>query len=465
MPATTAPTDASPAAMSRALGDLAAAADRLTGAGLCEALGLIADRLAAERVEPEAGGRDEPAGGSGEEPAADDALLASVGALEQMRWRIDAERLRRIGAFERRRTRLRYGAASTASLLAARSPSSYGQLRREVADAAALQALPRTAARLAEGELDPRHVRTAADADGRLAADDTLAEDPEALGATRAELDDLIADHGPGATVAGLRQRVGTWEAERDDPSQEERETRAHERRGINLTGPSGALGMGRIHGDLDPHTLALLRTLFDGLAQPHGAQDDRSAEQRRADALAEAARRTLGWPSVDGGDRPGDDAAAPAADGVGTPDERGETGASPSRGPRPRAMGHPHLLLIASTGALAGNDDAEPPELVGYGAVSQAMAQRIACDADVTVLRWRADGTLNVGRRQRKPTRRLRAAVLARDRSCIGCKAPATRCEIHHVQWVRHEALIDREGCKDPPLSCRSRAVKLEAA
>ncbi|QBI18431.1 hypothetical protein ER308_01835 [Egibacter rhizosphaerae] len=29
----------------------------------------------------------------------------------------------------------------------------------------------------------------------------------------------------------------------------------------------------------------------------------------------------------------------------------------------------------------------------------------------------------------------------------------------------VRHEALIDREGCKDPPLSCRSRAVKLEAA
>jgi hypothetical protein len=30
---------------------------------------------------------------------------------------------------------------------------------------------------------------------------------------------------------------------------------------------------------------------------------------------------------------------------------------------------------------------------------------------------------------------------------------------------WVRHEAPHDRVGCKDPPVACRSRPPKLEAA
>ena len=30
---------------------------------------------------------------------------------------------------------------------------------------------------------------------------------------------------------------------------------------------------------------------------------------------------------------------------------------------------------------------------------------------------------------------------------------------------WVRHEAPCDRVGCKDPPVACRSRSLKLGAA
>jgi len=30
---------------------------------------------------------------------------------------------------------------------------------------------------------------------------------------------------------------------------------------------------------------------------------------------------------------------------------------------------------------------------------------------------------------------------------------------------WVRHEAPHDRVGCKDPPVACRSRPLKLGAA
>ncbi|HVL97989.1 MAG TPA: HNH endonuclease signature motif containing protein [Egibacteraceae bacterium] len=37
------------------------------------------------------------------------------------------------------------------------------------------------------------------------------------------------------------------------------------------------------------------------------------------------------------------------------------------------------------------------------------------------------------------RPTLRQRRAVIARDRSCIGCGAPASRCQVHHVVWQRH--------------------------
>jgi hypothetical protein len=30
---------------------------------------------------------------------------------------------------------------------------------------------------------------------------------------------------------------------------------------------------------------------------------------------------------------------------------------------------------------------------------------------------------------------------------------------------WVRHKAPYDRVGCKDPPVACRSRPLKLKAA
>ena len=30
---------------------------------------------------------------------------------------------------------------------------------------------------------------------------------------------------------------------------------------------------------------------------------------------------------------------------------------------------------------------------------------------------------------------------------------------------WVRHEARCDRVGCRDPPVACRSRSLRLEAA
>jgi NAD-dependent dihydropyrimidine dehydrogenase PreA subunit len=124
-------------------------------------------------------------------------------------------------------------------------------------------------------------------------------------------------------------------------------------------------------------------------------------------------------------------------------------------------------VLLIVDQDTLHEVPGAPPADLDGWRPVSSATARMLCCDAEVTAIRIRlADGTvLNAGRIRRDPSPLQRDAVLARDRRCVGCGAPARRCHIHHIRWVRHEALIRREGCKDPPPSCRSRAVKLEAA
>ena len=74
---------------------------------------------------------------------------------------------------------------------------------------------------------------------------------------------------------------------------------------------------------------------------------------------------------------------------------------------------------------------------LDGVGPVSQATAEMICCDAEVTeVTMTRNHEVLDAGRTRRQPTRRQRIAVIARDQVCIGCGGPVSRSQIHHVEW-----------------------------
>ena len=60
-----------------------------------------------------------------------------------------------------------------------------------------------------------------------------------------------------------------------------------------------------------------------------------------------------------------------------------------------------------------------------------------VCCDAEVTeVTMTRNHEVLDAGRTRRQPTRRQRIAVIARDKACIGCGAPVSRSQIHHVEW-----------------------------
>jgi hypothetical protein len=92
-------------------------------------------------------------------------------------------------------------------------------------------------------------------------------------------------------------------------------------------------------------------------------------------------------------------------------------------------AVQRPHVILITHPDGQA--------RLDGVGPISQTTSQMICCDAETTKVTMARNGAvLDAGRTRREPTRRQRAAVIARDQVCVGCGAPAARCQIHHVRW-----------------------------
>ena len=76
--------------------------------------------------------------------------------------------------------------------------------------------------------------------------------------------------------------------------------------------------------------------------------------------------------------------------------------------------------------------------ELAGGGAISAALAQRLACDADVQQVVIDADGMINLGRTQRSAGATQRRLLWLRDGGCRfpGCDRPPGWCQAHHIWW-----------------------------
>ncbi|MGH8932172.1 MAG: DUF222 domain-containing protein, partial [Egibacteraceae bacterium] len=201
----------------------------------------------------------------------------------------------------------------------------------------------------------------------------------------REELDRLVAGEGGELDRRQLRQRVDEWTHTVDPDALAERERRAWANRRLTVT-PDPVDGGGRVYGRLCPEGLATLTSALDPLA-------------RKASELA---RRSL-----DGGELP------------------------------QVAVQRPHVILITTVEAMKDEPGAPAPTLDGVGPVSSVTARMMCCDAEVTpVFMSRNGDVLDMGRTTRQPTRKQRIAVIARDRHCIGCGAPAARCQIHHVEW-----------------------------
>jgi hypothetical protein len=153
----------------------------------------------------------------------------------------------------------------------------------------------------------------------------------------------------------------------------------------------------------------AAVTAAIDALAGITSADDPRSADQRRADALVDIAVAALHDPLL------------PKAQGI-----------------------RPAIQVTVALSALLGCDN-ELGELAGCGPIPASVARRIAADETGTWRRLVTDPLtgqlLDYGRTTYRPPRDLAEFVMARDQVCTfpHCSRPAHRCHLdHRVSYTR---------------------------
>ena len=358
-------------------------------------------------------------------------LVAVTAEVTRLRSGFEAAYLRLVAEVEGRRAAAGAGlgggtavGASTEGFLRTAALLSAAEARRDVAAATALSAkgpLRGLAGPLARGEITRPHVDVAVRCLDRL---------PLALRRTDEQCQEIgaffvrLAPLGTAASLKGaarqLRARLDPDGVDRFDPE-------ATERRFLEMTTDTMGMLVGRFQ--LDAVAGATFRTAIDAAAAPvpagadGTARDDRSAGQRRADALTVLAEAAL------------------AAEG-------------PRRGERPRVVVHvapEHLVAeeaaVPSQRRGSSFFEAEVPTQDGPWLepgqpFDRRTARRLACDAVVHLLSQEpgAGRVLHVGREHRFATPAQRVALAARDHGCIipGCGAQPAWCDAHHIQhWA----------------------------
>lgn len=315
-------------------------------------------------------------------------------AVEQL----EVERLRRLAEIERRGLHERDGFLSAAAWLVSRFKVAWGVAREHVRIARALDHMPQTRRALEEGEISMSAIRVL------VAVRDASAD---AFERCEPQLVEAARIH----SVSDLQRVAAFWREAVEREGELDGEGRLRARRRLHAS--VSLLGMVRVDGDLDPGTgeslLTALRAVLDAESRS-GATDDRTAAQRRADALGEICRQWL------------DLAERPTVAG-----ER------------------PHVTVTVDADALRGGSGAgsrsSAGELDHAGPVGVETVRRLACDASVmrVVMSGRSE-PLDVGRRTPVVPPSMRRAVIARDRRCRfpGCDRPHTWCDAHHVvHWA----------------------------
>jgi hypothetical protein len=231
----------------------------------------------------------------------------------------------------------------------------------------------------------------------------TLAENTYNLdNATTATVEDRVLRRAPQQTLAQFKASVRRAVAAADPATIEAQRDHAMTERRVCLTARED--GMAELWALLPAEGAAAVMTAVDALASATPADDPRTADQRRADALIDLAITALHDPLL------------------------------------PRAQGmRPAVQVTIALPTLLGCDD-QPGELAGHGPVPASVARRIAADPTGTWRRLITDPTgrlLDYGTTTYRPPADLARHVIARDRTCTfpGCRRSAQRCDLdHHI-------------------------------
>ncbi len=283
----------------------------------------------------------------------------------------------------------------------------------EVRRGDALAAMPAVRDAVDEGRVTVEHVdvvaRTAAGASAPVREALASAEGQAELLAMAARV-----DAGRFAKAAAL------WAAARDRSALERGHQAQRARRFLHLAEtPDGT----RISGQLDAVAGHRLRIALEAIAGRPAPDDERSPEQRRADALDTLADAALG---------------ATAAGGV--PVGPRATVSFVMREETWAAMREEKHAPASSAGAAS-----VPPATFDDGvAMPPSEVARLLCDCELTRVVIDAEGQpMDLGRATRRHTAAQRRAVTVRDGGCFwpGCGTPTRWCEVHHLAWW------DRDG------------------
>jgi hypothetical protein len=258
--------------------------------------------------------------------------------------------------------------------------------------------LAETAARLGRGEINVEQAQTITTAVGRLPAHAQaraagfLTGQAEMLGSVELgrlgeRLLEVVAPHDADAREQSALQRA---------------EQRGHRLRELYLSEVDA--GRVRVTGWLDREAAATVHAALDPLCRPAGVDDQRSAGQRRADALVEVCQLAcaIGDLPDNGGDRP-------------------------------------QVVVTIDLDAL--REQVGAASLDDGALLSAAAVPRIACDAGIIPALLGGRGQiLDLGRERRMITGPLRRALILRDGGCAfpGCDRPPRWCHGHHIRsWI----------------------------
>ncbi|HWH32701.1 MAG TPA: DUF222 domain-containing protein, partial [Egibacteraceae bacterium] len=325
--------------------------------------------------------------------AVDDvALTQAVQRLEAVSRVAESHKCAVVGEIEQRHAARGQSAASTEDLLTRVLHLTPGEAKARTELAAGLKQLPDTAAAFADGRVGLSQAAVAV----KKAAEVAGRDDAEVLLAT---IDRTASTVGQTTNRTRLAREIDTAVAKTGVDVLAERERRAFQDRKLQW---SVRDGMDVLTAHLDPIGAATVRGMLDALSDKTSERDSRTFVQRQADALVDLA-----------------------------------TLAHTARNIAKTTMPPSKVLLITTPDALHGLPGAEPATIDGHGPVSPELARQLCCDSAVTpVVTGRNGEVLDVGREERLPTTKQRNAVIARDKTCVGCDAPVSRCQIHHIKW-----------------------------
>jgi Domain of unknown function (DUF222)/HNH endonuclease len=331
-------------------------------------------------------------------------------------------------------------APSTAGWLRAALRMSAGLAAQRVRTARALHRGPlaATAAALAAGQVSYPHAAALADATSDLPPAKVTQAEPVLVDAAR-RLD------------PGRLRRLAAHLRDLVDPDAAEQRARARlDRRGLWLAATVD--GMVAVDGLLDPEAGEAVQAALMPLARPTGPDDDRTAAQRRADALGELARQGLqaGRLPQAGGLRPQltvtIELASLLTPGGGVGAVGGWGGTLPAettrrlacdatitraiihRHPNPADPGHPSLGNHPTSGGGATDGDGVAAQLRDAIAL---LPPPLGAPTEL----------LDLGRATRVITPGLRRALAARDGGCAaqGCDRPPPWTDAHHLHHWLH--------------------------